>query len=56
MGELQKQIETLGLDPQTKQKISQILNQAAEEFPYLACPSKDDCNNFNWYKKWFNQK
>ena len=54
VGEFRKRIELLGLDEQTTKKVIDLIVDAGEDFPCLACPSKDTCENFNWYKKWFS--
>ena len=53
-GEFRKRIELLGFDEQTKKKVIDLFKEAGDEFPCLACPSKDTCENFKWYIKWFS--
>jgi hypothetical protein len=53
-GEFRKRIELLGFDEQTKKKVIDLFKEAQDEFPCLACPSKDTCENFKWYIKWFS--
>jgi hypothetical protein len=48
-----KRLELLGLDEQTKKKLADLIAEAGAEFPCLACPSNDTCENFKWYIKWF---
>ncbi|MGD6810443.1 MAG: hypothetical protein ACQCN3_12160 [Candidatus Bathyarchaeia archaeon] len=55
-GEFNKRIEALGLDEETKQKILKIIEEAGAEYPCLKCSSNDDCENFQWYLKWFPNK
>ena len=55
-GEFEKQLKKMALNDTTKKEIIEIINKAGEEFPCLSCTSKDECNNFNWFKKWFNEK
>jgi hypothetical protein len=52
--EFEKRIELLGLDKETKKKITELIMEAGKENPCLACPSNDTCENFKWYKKWFS--
>ena len=52
--EFQKRIKLLTLDADTNKKIEDLIREIKKEFPCLNCPSKDECENFNWYKKWFN--
>lgn len=54
-GEFRKRIELLGLNDQAKKKVIDLLKEAGDEFPCLTCPSKDTCENFKWYLKWFNE-
>lgn len=56
MGEFENQIRKMDIDETTKKEIIEIVNKAGEEFPCLSCDSKDECDNFNWYKKWFTDK
>jgi hypothetical protein len=51
---LENAIELLGLDEQTTKKIVDLIVEAEAEFPCLACSSKDTCENFKWYIKWFS--
>ena len=51
--EFEKQFSTLKLGAATENKILQIIQSAGEEFPCLSCPSKDECNTFKWFAKWF---
>jgi hypothetical protein len=52
--EFTKRIELLGLDEETKKKVVDLVAEVGAEFPCLACPSKDSCENFKWYNKWFS--
>ena len=54
VGEFRNRVELLGLDEQTKKKVIDLIMEAGEEFPCLACPSNDTCENFKWYIKWFS--
>jgi hypothetical protein len=54
--EFEKQLSALQLDATTKSKILQIIQSAGGEFPCLSCPSKDDCNSFRWFTKWFGKQ
>jgi hypothetical protein len=54
ISEFRKRNELLEFDEETKKKVIDVIKEAGEEFPCLACSSKDDCANFKWYKKWFN--
>ncbi len=53
--EFKKRVEALKLDEESQRKVIDLILEAGKEFPCLACSSKDDCENFNWYKKWFNE-
>ena len=53
--EFEDQLSKLKLDAATKSQILQIINGAGAEFPCLSCPSKEDCNSFKWFTKWFGQ-
>ena len=54
VNEFRKRIELLGLDEENKKKVINLTEDAEREFPCLACPSKDTCENFKWYIKWFS--
>lgn len=53
-GEFKRRIKLLGLDEQSEKKVIALIAEAGEEFPCLTCPSKDECENFKWFKKWFS--
>ena len=53
MTEFTKRIKTIGLTEEAQSKIEQLINEAANEFPCLSCPSKDECDSFKWFLKWF---
>ena len=50
----EKQLKQMDLGELTE-RIMKMINVAGEEFPCLSCPSKDDCNNFKWFIKWFRK-
>jgi hypothetical protein len=50
--EFKKQIEQI-TDNKKSDKILSIVKVAGEEFPCLACASKDECGSFKWFTKWF---
>jgi hypothetical protein len=52
--EFKRRIELLGLDKENKKKVTELIEEAGKEFPCLACPSKDTCENFKWNIKWFS--
>jgi hypothetical protein len=53
MSEFGKRMKNIGRDEETQSKIEQLIGEAASEFPCLTCPSKDECNSFKWFLKWF---
>ncbi len=53
--EFKRRIELLGLDKENKKKVTELIEEAGKEFPCLACPSKDTCENFKWHIKWFSR-
>jgi hypothetical protein len=53
--EFKKRIELLGLNDYEKKKVIDLITEAGEKFPCLECPSKDTCENFKWYIKWFSE-
>jgi len=55
-GEFKRRIELMGLNEDAKKKIADLVDEAGKEFPCLACPSNDACENFKWYLKWFNKE
>jgi hypothetical protein len=40
-------------DSVLEQKLAEIVSEAASEFPCQSCPSKDECNSYKWFLKWF---
>jgi hypothetical protein len=55
-GEFKNRIDALGLDEDAKQKVLTVIDEAGSVFPCLQCSSKDTCENFRWYVKWFGNK
>ena len=53
--EFERQFGALPLDVATRAKIKRIVESAGKEFPCLSCPSKDECNSFKWFTKWFGE-
>jgi hypothetical protein len=53
MAEFGERLKTIGLDEETQSRIEHLIGEAAGEFPCLSCPSKDECNSFKWFLKWF---
>ena len=51
--EFEKRIDSLSFDTQAKQEVKKLIIEAGKEFPCLTCPSKDECENFKWFIKWF---
>jgi hypothetical protein len=51
--EFEKRIDSLSLDKENKKVIRNLIMEAGKEFPCLKCPSKDECENFKWFVKWF---
>ena len=51
--EFRKRIELLGLEAEAQKKVIDLITEAEVEFPCLECASKDECENFKWYIKWF---
>ena len=41
----------LCLDREDEEKIKKLIIEIEKEFPYLSCPSKDECENFKWFVK-----
>jgi hypothetical protein len=52
--EIEKRIQLLGLDEETKKKIITLIMEAVKENPCLDCPSNESCENFKWHIKWFS--
>ncbi|MCL5876748.1 MAG: hypothetical protein M1540_02930 [Candidatus Bathyarchaeota archaeon] len=55
-GEFKKRLEFLRLNEEAKKKVAALIDEAGKEFPCLACPSNDTCENFKWYLKWFSKE
>ena len=53
MAEFGRRLKIIGLNEETQSKIEKLIGEAAGEFPCLSCPSKDECNSFKWFLKWF---
>jgi hypothetical protein len=53
MVEFGKGLKSMRLDEKTKTKREQVIREARKEFPCLSCPSKEDCNSYKWFLKWF---
>jgi len=51
-GELNKQIKQI-TDHETALKMLSVIKIAGEEFPCLSCGSRDECESFKWFTKWF---
>jgi len=54
-GEFERRIGLLNFDGDTSAKIMQLIAEAGKEFPCLKCPSKDECENFEWFLNWFGK-
>ena len=52
-GEFEKKIREMKIDEPKSEALFEIIKMAEKEFPCLLCTSKDECANFEWYKKWF---
>jgi hypothetical protein len=53
--EFRKRVEFLGIDEDAKKKVLDLIVEAGKDFPCLECPSKETCENFKWFIKWFGQ-
>lgn len=53
--EFRKRVKLLGLDEASEKKVLTLFKEVGDEFPCLACPSKETCDNFKWYIKWFSR-
>jgi hypothetical protein len=53
--EFEKQIRKI-TDRTSSEKIVEIVNFAAQEFPCLSCNSKEECATFAWFTKWFGKQ
>ena len=51
VSEFRKKLEQLDLKTTMIQSIEDIIKVAGNEFPYLSCPPKDECNTFKWFGK-----
>jgi len=52
--EFEKRIKLFNLDNDTTSKLMALITEAGKEFPCQKCPSKDECENYKWFLKWFN--
>ena len=55
IGEFEKRVKLLSLDDDTTEKIIQLVIEVMQDFPCLRCPSKQECENFRWFQKWFGK-
>ena len=55
-GELEKQIKENVKDKQTAEKLVGAVVAAGQEFPCLTCESRDECQTYLWFAKWFGQR
>jgi hypothetical protein len=53
--EFETRLSLLELDKVQHDKIKQLIEDAAKEFPCATCPSKAECTNFKWFLKWFGE-
>ncbi len=53
-GIFERYVKKMGLDPKAEKELLDLLNQAADEDPCMACESRDSCENFTWHKKYLN--
>jgi len=51
--EFERRIESLILDEETRITVKNLIVEAGKDFPCLNCTSKDECENFKWFVKWF---
>jgi len=51
--EFEKRFKEITTDPTLEQKLTKIVSEAGNEFPCLSCPSKNECNSYKWFTKWF---
>ena len=51
--EFEKQIRLLNVDKLAQDSVVNLIEKAGKEFPCLKCPSNGECENFNWFLKWF---
>jgi hypothetical protein len=54
-GEIEKQIKEIIKDEPSSEKLIKIIRDAGQEYPCLSCPSKDECQSFKWFIKWFGE-
>lgn len=54
--EFERRIEELNFSEATAEKVKQLIAEAGKEFPCLDCPSKNECESFKWFLKWFRDE
>ena len=54
--EFERKTKEIIKDPVVEQKLAKIISEAGSEFPCLSCPSKDECNSYKWFLKWFGNQ
>lgn|GEM_PF-1981675 len=54
-GKIEELIAHAKMDETTRREVLITVKAAAEEFPCLACASKDECASFKWFLKWFGK-
>ena len=51
--EFEKRVGSLNFESDTVVRIIKLITEAGKEFPCQKCPSKDECENYKWFLKWF---
>ena len=54
--EFENRIELFNFEGDKVAKIMKLIIEAGNEFPCQKCPSKDECENYKWFLKWFGVK
>lgn len=54
-GEMEKQIKEIVKDKRSSEELIETIRKAGQEYPCLSCPSKDECQSFKWFIKWFGE-
>ena len=54
-GEIEKQIKEIVKDKRSSEELIKAISKAGQEYPCLSCSSKDECQSFKWFIKWFGE-
>ncbi len=54
-GKFEKLIAQTNTGDQTKLEVLDMVETSAKEFPCSTCQSKEGCESYKWFVKWFGK-